>query len=78
MSTHGTMPALMAFAPSLDKAYSRALSVYLPESQNPRHRVRAADGMAWMIDDRGSWRGRTRILYKRRRDGAITTGRRVR
>jgi hypothetical protein len=47
-------------------------------SQNPRHRVIAADGMAWMIDDRGSWRRRTRILYKRRRDGAITTGRRVR
>lgn len=30
MSTHTMMPALMAFAPSLDRPYSRALSVYLP------------------------------------------------
>jgi hypothetical protein len=40
MSTHSTMPALMAFAPSLDKRYSHALSVYLPvraEGFDARH-----------------------------------------
>jgi hypothetical protein len=30
MSTHSMMPALLAFAPSLEKRYSHALSVYLP------------------------------------------------
>ena len=30
MSTHSTIPALMAFAPNLRKASGRALSVYLP------------------------------------------------
>ena len=40
MSTHRTIPALMAFAPSLRRASSRALSVYLPvpaEGFNARH-----------------------------------------
>ena len=40
MSTHTMMPALMAFAPDLDKAYSHALSVYLPmraEGFDARH-----------------------------------------
>ena len=40
MSTHSMMPALMAFAPSLDKRYSHALSVYLPvraEGFDARH-----------------------------------------
>jgi Bacterial archaeo-eukaryotic release factor family 10 len=40
MSMHSTMPALMAFAPSLDKSYSHALSVYLParaEGFDARH-----------------------------------------
>jgi hypothetical protein len=40
MSTHGTMAALMAFAPNLRKASNRALSVYLPvrsEGFDARH-----------------------------------------
>jgi len=40
MSMHSTMPALMAFAPNLRKASSRALSVYLPvraEGFDARH-----------------------------------------
>jgi Bacterial archaeo-eukaryotic release factor family 10 len=40
MSTHSMMPALMAFAPNLNKRYSRALSVYLPvraEGFDARH-----------------------------------------